>query len=266
MTMRVIEERIVAYGHGYLDASYLCVHSTDNPGATAANHVSYWSAGGSDYSVHLVSDWDACYNTVPYDRLCWQVGNGNPYVEGIEICEAETIEDFERGIVIAADACRERLAAHGWGVDRLITHAWASDTWGGSDHIDPLPYFSRWGYSWEEFVNLVENGENGMSPDEIWSFNNNADPSDRNAWRRLCDMHEAVSTWYNGADGCQGLLSNVYDTNAKVTQMQVAIEAQAEAIKALATAQGADPEAVAKAVADAVAAKLETIRLDVAVG
>ena len=104
-----------------------------------------------------------------------------------------------------------------------------------------------------------------MTPDEIWSFNNGGDPGDRNAWRRLCDMHEAVSTWYNGADGCQGLLANVYDTNAKVTQMQVAIEAQAEAIKALATAQGADPEAVAQAVADAVAAKLESIELNVSV-
>lgn len=58
----------------------------------------------------------------------------------------------------------------------------------------------------------------------------------------------------------------VYDTNAKVTQTLVAIEAQAEAIKALATAQGADPEAVAKAVADAVAAKLESIELAVSVG
>ncbi len=247
--MSVIEERIVAYAHRWLSPSYLCVHSTDNPGATAANHASYWAGAGADYAVHLVSDWDACYNTVPYDRLCWQVGNGNPYVEGIEICEAETLEDFERGVLIAARACRERL-----------------DAFGGSAHTDPIPYFERWGYSWGAFTALVENGGNDMTPDEIWSFNNGGDPGERNAWRRLCDMHEAVSTWYNGADGCQGLLANVYDTNAKVTQMQVAIEAQAEAIKALATAQGADPEAVAQAVADAVAAKLESIELAVSVG
>lgn len=264
--MSVIEERIVAYGHGWLSPSYLCVHSTDNPGATAANHASYWAGAGADYAVHLVSDWTQCLHTVPYDALCWQVGNGNAFVEGIEICEAETLEDFERGVLIAARACRERLDAHGWSTDNLVNHAWCSAAFGGSDHTDPIPYFERWGYSWGAFTALVENGGNDMTPDEIWSFNNGGDPGERNAWRRLCDMHEAVSAWYHGTDGNQGLLTNVYDTNAKVTQMQVAIEAQAEAIKALATAQGADPEAVAQAVADAVAAKLESIELAVSVG
>lgn len=264
--MSVIEERIVAWGHGHLSPSYLCVHSTDNPGATAANHASYWSAGGSDYAVHLVSDWTQCLHTVPYDALCWQVGNGNAFVEGIEICEAETLEDFERGVLIAARACRERLDAHGWSTDNLVNHAWCSEVFGGSDHTDPIPYFSRWGYSWEEFANLVENGGNDMNPDEIWSFDNNGDPSERNAWRRLCDVHEAVSAWYYGQDGNQGLLTNVYDTNAKVTQMQVTLAAQTEAIKTLAESVGADPSAIADAVAAAVKEKLESINLEVTVG
>lgn len=260
----MIEERIVAYGHGYLDASYLCVHSTDNPGATADDHANYWSREG-DYAVHMVSDWNTCYHTVPYDRLCWQVGNGNGYVEGMEICEAETSEEFARGIIIAADACRERLSAHGWGVERLITHAMATEMWGGSDHTDPVPYFERWGFSWDAFVSVVENGEYGMTPDEIWSFNNNGDPGERNAWRRLCDMHEAVNAWYYGTDGCQGLLTNVYDTNAKVTQMQVTMAAQTEAIKTLAESVGADPGAIADAVAAAVKKKLESINFEVTV-
>lgn len=259
-----IIERIVAYGHGALNPSYFCVHSTANVGATAANHVSYWS-NNPDYAVHLVSDWNTCYHTVPYDRLCWQVGNGNRFVEGIEICEATNRDDFARGIKIAADVCRERLSAHGWGVDRLITHKRAAEIWGGSDHTDPIPYFNRWGYSWDEFVNLVENGDENMNPDEIWSFDNNGDPSERNAWRRLCDVHEAVSAWYYGQDGNQGLLTNVYDTNAKVTQMQVTLAAQTEAIKTLAESVGADPSAIADAVAAAVKEKLESINLEVTV-
>lgn len=264
--MSVIEERIVAYGHGRLAPSYLCVHSTDNPGATAANHASYWAGAGADYAVHLVSDWTQCLHTVPYDALCWQVGNGNAFVEGIEICEAETLEDFERGVLIAARACRERLDAHGWSTDNLVNHAWCSEVFGGSDHSDPIPYFERWGYSWGAFTALVENGGNDMTPDEIWSFNNGGDPGERNAWRRLCDMHEAVSAWYYGQDGNQGLLTNVYDTNAKVTQMQVTLAAQTEAIKTLAESVGADPSAIADAVAAAVKEKLETINLEVTVG
>lgn len=59
--------------------------------------------------------------------------------------------------------------------------------------------------------------------------------------------------------------SNAEKALAIVRRMEATLAAQAEAIKALAEAQGADPDAVAKAVADAVAAKLETISLDVTV-
>ncbi|MEF2593338.1 MAG: hypothetical protein U0M51_02180 [Eggerthellaceae bacterium] len=146
----MIVERIVAYGHGPLSPSYMCVHSTANPGATAANHASLWSRQ-PDYAVHLVSDWRECLHCVPYGALCWQVGNGNAFVEGIEVCEAENRADFEAGIEIAAQACAERLAARGWGVGRLITHDMARTMWGGTDHTDPTPYFSRWGYSFDQF-------------------------------------------------------------------------------------------------------------------
>ncbi len=44
-------ESVVAYGHGYNDAGYLVVHETANPGASAANHVSYWS-NNPDYAVY----------------------------------------------------------------------------------------------------------------------------------------------------------------------------------------------------------------------
>lgn len=49
-------------------------------------------------------------------------------------------------------------------------------------------------------------------------------------------------------------------------EIKATLAAQADAIKVLAQNQGADPDAVAKAVADAVAAKLETIDLNVTVG
>ena len=49
-------------------------------------------------------------------------------------------------------------------------------------------------------------------------------------------------------------------------EIKATLAAQAEAIKGLAESQGADPDAVAKAVAGAVAKKLEGISLDVTVG
>lgn len=204
--MSIIKENIVANGYGSLSPSYFCVHSTANPGATAANHASLWSREPT-YAVHLVSDWTRALHTVPYNRLCYQVGNGNRYVEGLEICEGTTREQFDAGIKIAAQVVRERLAAHGWGVDRLITHDEARRRWGGTDHTDPLPYFKRWGYSWDEFVRLVEDGggsaENGEDEvtdadikniaHEVWRYMNESVNGNADAYKLLTDVHREVS-------------------------------------------------------------------------
>lgn len=191
--MAIIEERIVANGHGGLDPFLFCVHTTGNVGATAENHASLWGRQ-PDYAVHLVSDWGTCLHTVPYDRLCWQVGNANGYVEGIEICEADNEQDFKAGIDIAAQAVAERLKAHGWGTDKLVTHAWCAQTYGGSDHTDPYPYFDRWGYTWDEFVKLVDAKLNGsgqwMQQDGRWWYKRADGSYPANAWEQI------NGTWY----------------------------------------------------------------------
>lgn len=160
-----IKEEIANWGHGYLAPSMFAVHSTANPGATARNHRNLW-AGGWDYAVHLVSDWDEAIHCVPYGALCWQVGNGNATCEGLEICEATNANDFWRGIDIAADVVAQRLAAHGWGVDRMHPHQWFAQVYGGSDHTDPIPYFSRFGYNWGAFTQLVQQKLNGETAEQ----------------------------------------------------------------------------------------------------
>lgn len=169
--MAAIIERIVASGHGRLSPSFLAVHSTANPGATAENHASYWSGAGADYAVHLVSDWERCLHCVPYDRLCWQVGNGNSMCEGIEICEATNEADFLRGLEVARAAILERLDAHGWTVDGNVrSHLWFTQTYGGSDHTDPIPYLERFGWTWERFIGYLKEGDYMPTVEEIWSY------------------------------------------------------------------------------------------------
>lgn len=174
--MSVIKEKIVAQGHGSLSPSFLAVHSTANPGATAANHANYWT-NSPDYAVHLVSDWNECLHCVPYDRLCWQVGNGNAKCEGIEICEAKNEADFLKGLEIAREAILERLAAHGWTVDGNVrSHKWFTENYGGSDHTDPIPYFEQYGWTWEKFIDYLKE-EDMPSAQEIaeavWNFEQN---------------------------------------------------------------------------------------------
>ena len=175
----MIKEAIVADGHGALIPQYIAVHSTANPGATAANHVSYWR-NSPDYAVHLVSDWEEAYHTVPYDRICWQVGNGNAVCEGLEVCEATNQEDFERGLEVARSVILERLAAHGWTVDGNVrSHDWFTRIYGGSDHTDPLPYFNRWGWTWDMFITFLK--EEDMTPADVWNYTYNNSPNCFNA-------------------------------------------------------------------------------------
>lgn len=59
-------DKYVSSGHGYLNASYLVIHETANPGASAYNHTLLWSRDDT-YAVHHVMELDGStvYNTVP---------------------------------------------------------------------------------------------------------------------------------------------------------------------------------------------------------
>lgn len=155
-------------GHGVISPSYLVVHSTANPGATARNHRDYWSRIGNNGSMaHWVIDWTGtCYQMAPANRLVYHVGYGNRYSVGIEICEATNAADFAEGFDEAAKWCADYLRSRGWGVSRMVSHNEARTLWGGTDHTDPVPYFKRWGKSWADFERLVQRYlDNGTGTD-----------------------------------------------------------------------------------------------------
>ena len=160
-------ERIVANGHSSLNPRYLAIHSTANPGATALNHVNYWSREPK-YAVHAVSDWNEAYHTVPWNRLCYQVGNGNSLCIGIEICEATNYDGFMRGMEVARTAIWEMLNMKGWNPDdHMRSHDWFTRVYGGSDHTDPIPYLKRFGKDWNWFVNFIKEGDDMQLTDIV---------------------------------------------------------------------------------------------------
>lgn len=155
--MGILKKKIVASGHGKITPKYLVVHSTANPGATAANHLTYWGSGNAKYYAHAVSDWTQAVQAVEWDRKCYHVGGANGFTIGIEICEGKTEDQRDKGIEIAAQACAEILKSKGWSVSsNLITHDDCRRRWGGTDHTDPLPYFKKCGISWSQFKAKVE--------------------------------------------------------------------------------------------------------------
>jgi hypothetical protein len=145
-------DRYVSDGHGYLNAFYLVIHETANPGASAYNHTLLWSRDDT-YAVHHVMELDGStvYNTVPENRLCWHVGNGNGYTIGIELAHATNAADFAKQWGEAVKWTGDELRAHGWDTSRLLSHYEAARRWGGSDHTDPNGYFRAYGKTWLEF-------------------------------------------------------------------------------------------------------------------
>lgn len=150
------QDAYVSNGHGYLNAQYLVIHETANPGASAWNHVLYWR-GNDTYAVHHVMELDGStvYNTVAENRLCWHVGNGNGYTIGIELAHATNAADFSKQWGEAVKWAGDELRAHGWDTSRLLSHYEAAQRWGGSDHTDPNGYFAQYGKSWWEFKQAV---------------------------------------------------------------------------------------------------------------
>jgi hypothetical protein len=55
---------------------------------------------------------------LPEDEVCWQVGNGNQYVVGIELCHATNRADFEAVWDLGVEWAAWQLSKRGWGVDR----------------------------------------------------------------------------------------------------------------------------------------------------
>lgn len=149
-------DRYVSNGHGYLNAGYLVIHETANPGASAYNHTLLW-ARDDTYAVHHVMELDGStvYDTVAENRLCWHVGNGNGYTIGIELAHATNAADFAKQWGEAVKWTGDELRAHGWDTSRLLSHYEAARRWGGSDHTDPNGYFRAYGKTWLEFKQAV---------------------------------------------------------------------------------------------------------------
>lgn len=171
----------IANGHGTINPSYLVIHSTANPGATAWNHVTYWNRAGNNAAMaQWVCDWTnggTVYQVMAGNAKAWHVGNGNNVSVGIEICEGTTREQVDTALDTAAQWAAYYLNQKGWGINRMVSHNDARTLWGGTTHTDPIPYLERWGYSWNWFKSKVQaymDGSTGTEPAPDSGNQNNA--------------------------------------------------------------------------------------------
>jgi uncharacterized protein YgiM (DUF1202 family) len=151
-------EQIISNGHGSINPSYLVIHETADPGATADNLMAYWRNNPNAYVVHYTMDLDGdtVYHAMADNRKAWHVGNGNAYTVGIELCHTTNKADFNEQWDEAVKWAGDYLNAKGWGIDRLLCHNDCRLKWGGTDHTDPLGYFESYGKSWSQFKAAVQ--------------------------------------------------------------------------------------------------------------
>lgn len=151
-------EQIISNGHGYISPSYLVIHETADPGATAKQLMTYWRNNPDAYVVHYTMDLDGdtVYHAMADNRKAWHVGNGNAYTVGIELCHATNKSDFNKQWQEAVKWAGDYLHKKGWSTDRLLCHNDCRLKWGGTDHTDPLGYFESYGKSWSQFKAAVQ--------------------------------------------------------------------------------------------------------------
>lgn len=147
------KEQIISNGHGSISPSYLVIHETADPGATADQLMAYWRNNPNAYVVHYTMDLDGdvVYHAMADNRKAWHIGNGNSYTVGIELCHATNQADFNKQWNEAVKWAGDYLHKKGWSVSRMISHNEARLKWGGTDHTDPNSYFESYGKSWAQF-------------------------------------------------------------------------------------------------------------------
>ena len=143
------------------------IHETATPNATARNECIYFNREWMNiYSyVHAFVDKTGVIQMTSPDYGVWGAGPvaNNRFVQ-VELCEENNLADFAKGvnndaIYVAQILHKYKLepdnAVHD-GKGTIWSHHAVSTFLGGTDHTDPDGYFAKWGYSMDDFFDLVK--------------------------------------------------------------------------------------------------------------
>lgn len=152
----------------YGGRQFIVIHSTATLNAIADNIDQYFDSNWSSVYAFVqwaIDDKEAWQN---YDNgfRSWGAGNVNSYAwSQIEICE---FQDDNRSKAAIANAIQltkalvNEATAKGVKVE-IISHKEAAQMFGGSDHVDPIPYFNRFGYTMDWFRQQVGAANGGST-------------------------------------------------------------------------------------------------------
>lgn len=239
---------------------YIVVHytgsGTSSAGSALAN-CQYFAGGNRNASAnYFVDDATICEYADPSAYYTWHCGDGhgkygisNSNSIGIEVCRNGNQPYTEAEIDRLAWLVRKLMADFGVPADRVVRH------YDASRKACPYYYTPSGAGGDSAWNSLHARITSGGTEDEV----TNED---------IQNIAAACASYVYG-DSDKSANLNMYNAVHwgywRVVQCQTEITALSEAVKTLATANGADPDEIAKAVSDAVAKKLESIDLSVTV-
>ena len=145
----------------------IVIHETADPGATAMNEAIYFNREWPNmYAyVHAFIYSTTVIQMMTPDYGAWGAGPmANDRFIHIELCEEDNRADFIKSV--NNDAIYTARLLHRYnlkpvnathdGKGTIWSHAAVSKFLGGTDHGDPDGYFAKWGYSMDQFFDLVK--------------------------------------------------------------------------------------------------------------
>lgn len=281
--MADIVRMISAYNHsgrGGQSIKGIVIHYTSNYVDTARANANYFCEADRGASAHYFVDETSIYQVVEESNAAWAVGRKygdarlwgkftNQNTISIEMCSSggriadatmRRTADLVRELVDKYQVPADRVARH-WDVCGKRCPGW--DGW--------LPPNES---QWQRLREMIFSEEDDMSAQEVWDYKVGYDgqpgEKDAEAWKRLGWINKNVDDIksYLGqhtdvtGDGTNGdLYTRIAYIDERVRELTTTNAALAEAVKALASMQGADPEKIAQMVADAVKTKLDSLQI-----
>ena len=153
-----------AYRNGYGEVEGVVAHETANSSSTITGEIAYMTRNHRNAFVHAFADGSRVIEIHNPNYGAWGAGYyANQRFVHIELVRVKTFDQFARSInnygnYIASVLYEYNLpliSAEKTGVGTLWSHGAVTKYLGATTHTDPHAYFKKWGYSWDQFVQLV---------------------------------------------------------------------------------------------------------------
>ena len=146
----------------------IIVHSTATPGVMAASFQARWNNATVAKDVHCFLDDTVAIECLPHTREAWHVGTstGNKYYYGFEICEDRDHSKayFLKAYKNAVEFTAVMVKRLGLSVDDIFSHKEGNKKGIASNHGDPEHWFSKFGYTMNDFRRDVASELNIIRP------------------------------------------------------------------------------------------------------